>query len=611
MSNLSPSKFINWNGPLGKMVDGWGRHQKWWWIGLVIIMFSWFAYDVGRLVARADLLSGGQNIQGNITVADMVHKSEAGPGRLIVISEEQARFIDNNGLAWNIPDFSQTANKSTMEDLKENGVLLDGTFKIEVRPVKTKPSDLILATMSDLVIKLMFIAVYGLIFFFVMRYMRGSAGRFKKINPEMPLAKIEDVAGYEGVKDELLEVVDYLKDPSRFEKVGARPPKGVLLYGPPGNGKTLLAKAVAGEAKASFFEQSASSFMQIYAGEGAKAVRQLFEAARNAAPSVIFIDEIDAVGGSRSSTSAHDERIQTLNAILTEMDGFGNNKGIVVVAATNRVDTLDPALIRPGRFDRKVYIGLPALQDRENILLRHADSIKYDDDINWRHWATQTKGFSGADLAAFVNEAAIEAARRSSETVNKSDLVKARDRVLIGARNHGQILSENERHTVAVHEIGHAWMRLHEEGRVEKVSISPRGQALGVTVAVADEEKFLHIKEDIEKELRILLGGKAAEMVVFGKATAGASDDLQKASELARNACLHFGSKKWGSYVPSSDMKKDIEEEAAEIINVSLQQTIDVLTSHVVSLKEAASVLQSKEELNEHELLNLWNKRPS
>lgn len=608
MSSSSSKQFINWNGPLGKMVDGWGRHQKWWWIGLVVVIFSWFAYDVGRLVTRADLLSGTQNIQGNVTIDEVIEKSEDHPGRLIVVSEDQARYIDVNGLAWNVPSFAKTATKSHMDQLKENGVLLDGTFKIDVRPVKTKPSDLLVATMSDLVIKLMFIAVYGLIFFFVMKYLRTNKGRFKKINPEMPLASIDDVAGYNGVKGELLEVVDYLKDPSRFEKVGARPPKGVLLYGPPGNGKTLLAKAVAGEAHAAFFEQSASSFMQIYAGEGAKAVRLLFEAARASAPSVIFIDEIDAVGGSRSANSAHDERIQTLNAILTEMDGFGNNTGIVVVAATNRLDTLDQALIRPGRFDRKVYIGLPTLKDRGEILLRHASRIRYDDSVNWQHWAIQAKGFSGADLAAFVNEAAIEAARRSSETVSNNDLVKARDRVLIGARNHGQILSDMERQIVAVHEMGHAWMRLHEEGRVEKVSISPRGQALGVTVAVAEEEKFLHLKEDVEKELRILLGGKAAEMAVFGRATAGAADDLNKASELARNACLFFGSEKWGSYVPSNDNKKDIEEEAAKMVNQSLAQTIDILKDRLVSLKHASKVLQDKEELNEKEIMDLWNK---
>lgn len=605
-ASSDPKPLINWSHRVGKWVDAWGRNQKWWWVGVIIVALSWFAYDAGQLVARADLLSGTQNIQGNITVAQAVEKSKMGSGRLIVVSEDAARFIDHNGMAWHVPDFTKTATREHVDQMKKNGVVLDGSFSINVRPAQTRPSDLLVAALSDLMLKLMFIGFYGLIFYFVMRYLRTSGGRFKKITAEMPLAKIEDVAGYDGVKNELLEVVDYLKDPQRFERVGARPPKGVLLYGPPGNGKTLLAKAVAGEAKASFFEQSASSFVQIYAGAGAKSVRQLFETARASAPAVIFIDEIDAVGGDRS-LGGHDERVQTLNAILTEMDGFANNKGLVVVAATNRLETLDDALIRPGRFDRKVYIGPPTLLDREAILNRHALNIQCDETVHWQRWALQTKGFSGADLAAFVNEAAIEAARRGSDTVSSSDLIKARDRVMIGARNHGQILSDHERQVVSVHEIGHAWMRLHEEGRVEKVSISPRGQTLGVTVSVADEEKFLHAQADLEKELRVLLGGKAAETIVFGKATGGAADDLQKASHLARQVCVHFGTEKWGTYIPSEHAQGSIDEEASRLLNNMFKQTLEILSEHKQDLIKASDILFQKEELNEHDLTRLWN----
>lgn len=592
---------------LGRMIDGYGKHQKWWWIGLGFLMLGWFGYDVGRLVTRADLLSGSQNVQGNITVDEVIQKSEEGSGRLIVVSRDAARFIDREGRSWYVPFFSKQATMDHLEKIQKNGVLIDGKFNIDIRPVKIQPSELLMSSMADLLIKALFVLVYGLALYFLMRFLRGNPGRFKKINPEKPLASILDVAGYDGIKQELLEVVDYLKDPEKFDRVGARPPRGVLLYGPPGNGKTLLAKAVAGEAQASFFEQSASSFIQIYAGAGAKAVRSLFEAARSQAPAVVFIDEIDAVGGARSGSGTHDERLQTLNAILTEMDGFADNRGIVVVAATNRLESLDEALVRPGRFDRKVFINVPSLNDRELILLRHAEKIKVDDTVDWKHWAQQTKGFSGADLAAFVNEAAIEAARRSSEKVTQEDLVKARDRVLMGAKNHGQFLSEKERNVVAVHEMGHAFMRLSVGGRVEKVSISPRGQALGVTVSVAEDDLYLYSKDDIEKEIKVCLAGKAAEIAVFGEATTGAFDDLQKASALARSVSSHLGSKKWGTYIPSHEKNVDLfEEEAAEYLNKVFEECLVFMKKHRKALLTASERLQQTEDLHESDILSFW-----
>lgn len=591
---------------MGRFLGGYSRYQKWGWVCIAFILMAWVSFDVGQLVARIDVLTGSKNIKGNITVVEAVEKSKTGSGRLIIVSKDAARFVDSSGSAWDIPDFTKSATVKTMDDLKKNGVLLDGSFDVQVRPIKTRPEDIVVSVLFDIAFKLLFVLLYVVIFYFIMRYVRGTYGRFKKITPEMPLAKIDDVAGYVGVKQELLEIVDYLKDPEKFERVGARPPKGVLLYGPPGNGKTLLAKAVAGEAAASFFEQSASSFIQIYAGEGAKAVRQLFDAARKAAPSVIFIDEIDAVGASRSIAGAHDERLQTVNAILTEMDGFANNTGIVVVAATNRLEVLDEALVRPGRFDRKVFIGTPSVLDREQILKRHSLKIQVADDVDWKHWSAQTKGFSGADLAAFVNEAAIEAARRNSEYVTNDDLVTARDRVLVGAKNVGQVLSDRERQIVSVHEMGHAFMRLHQGGRVEKVSIAPRGQSLGITVSVAEDDIFLHDREDLEKEIRILLGGKSAEIVVFGKATAGAADDLQKASNLARHICLQFGSEKWGTYMPHAPDQKDLETEAANLLNNLFEETKSILKEHQESLVRGSSKLQEKDELNEGEIIFFW-----
>jgi len=602
-----PLSWIKWNGPLGRFADFWGKHQKWWWIFVVMFVLVSFAYDIGRIVTRSEILSGSQNVRGSITVSEAIKRSGEGGGRLLITSNSDARFIDALGHSWNIPNFAKTANQKDMDEFKKNQVGVDGAFAITVRPVKPRPADIWLTTLSELLARFLIIGLYALIFYFIMRYISGQKkGRFTKVVGERATTKIKDVAGYDGVKNELVEVVDYLRDPERFSRLGANPPRGVLLYGPPGTGKTLMAKAVAGETNAAFYEQSASSFVQVYAGEGAKSVRQLFEQARKTAPSVIFIDEIDAVGGARSGGS-HDERIQTLNAILTEMDGFGNNQGIVVVAATNRLDTLDEALVRPGRFDRKVYIGMPSLSDRQKILKVHAQKVKTSDDVDWDLWSAQTRGFSGADLAALVNEAAIEAARAGKSQVENSDIEKARDRVWIGAKNHGQVLSQTERNIVAVHEMGHAFMRLYAGGRVEKVSIAPRGQSLGVTVSVMDDDKYLQSKSDVQSELLTMMGGRAAEYVVFGQVTGGAADDMARASALARETALRIGSEKWGAYIPQGAELKFVDEEAANMVNAAYEQACQILKERIDQLKSASHKLQEMDELNEDDVKNLWN----
>lgn len=608
MSSASKEKkktFINWNGRFGRFLNFYERNQKWWLIFVPVFIAVTLSYDVGQMVARSDLWSGSQNVKGNITVSEALSKSELGGGRLLITSNTDARFIDVSGQSWNIGNFAKTATQSDMDKFAANNVGVDGSFTINVRPVKTKPNDLLLAVFSDFIFKFAIVAFYVLIIYFGLKYFVGQKkGRFKKVEGEQTSVKIADVAGYEGPKQELVEVVDYLRDPERFSRLGARPPKGVLLYGPPGSGKTLLAKALAGEAAAYFYEQSASSFVQVFAGEGAKSVRQLFEQARKTLPAVIFIDEIDAVGGSRSG-GAHDERVQTLNAILTEMDGFENNEGIIVVAATNRLEVLDEALVRPGRFDRKVYIGLPGSIDREKILQIHGSKIKLSNTVDWKLWAAQTKGFSGASLAALVNEAAIEAAREHKDVVDNADIAKARDRVWIGAKNQGQILSNEEREIVAVHEMGHALMRLKTGGRVEKVSIEPRGQSLGVTVAVMDEEKYLHSMEDIENEILVLMGGRAAEKIMFGRVTGGATDDMQRASQLARNAAIHLGSERWGAYVPSTDNQKALEDEAAKLVNNAFEKACEYLLENKNKLKSVSDILKESDEINEVELLEI------
>lgn len=597
---------FSWDGRFGRFIDLWYKKRHWSWIAIVIITMTWYGFDLGQLVTRADLLSGSQNVQGNITLDQMLEKSEDG-GRLIITSKDKARFIDNAGKTWNVHNFSRKISREDIDRMESNNVSIDGSFNIIVRPVKVRANDLLMASIADLAMKLTIIIIYVTVFYLIVRYFtKARGGRYRKIDSKTPVnIKIDDVAGYDGVKNELLEVVDYLRHPERFTRVGARPPRGVLLFGPPGNGKTLLAKAVAGEAAASFFEQSASSFVRIFAGEGAKSVSQLFEQARKHKPSVVFIDEIDAIGGARNSGS-NDERVQTLNAILTEMDGFGDNEGIVVVAATNRVDTLDGALVRPGRFDRKVWIGMPNLSDRVSIFQIHAQQIKTSKDVDWELWAKQTKGFSGAELAALVNEAAIEAARDNSYEVCNKHIEKARDRVWIGAKNHGQILDDTEKKIIAVHELGHAWARLMVGGRVEKVSIEPRGQSLGVTVSVLDNEKFLYDKDDVEKELLVLMAGRAAEKIIYEKITGGAADDMSKASNLAREASLRLGNDKWGAYIPFDENENNIQESAAEMVNSAFEKACEIIINNKNVFLKAKPFLLKQEELTEEELLALW-----
>ena len=610
---------LGWNGRLGRIVgkglDWWYPRQRWWWIAILTILISTTTYDLGRTISRAEMMAGGQVTQGVLTLDEVVSRSQAHPGgRLLIVSDKAARYIDATGKSWSVPDYAREASRGHMDALEKSRVSIDGEFKTSIRPVRTTADELLLAEAMTLAFRIVVVAVYLTLFWLLLSFLGGRTGhqRFRmfKAGQAGSQVKIQDVAGYEGVKTELLEVVDYLRDPERYDRVGARPPRGVLLYGPPGTGKTLLAKAVAGEAQASFFEQSASSFVQVYAGEGAKAVRQLFAQARKQAPAVIFIDEIDAVGGSRSN-GGHDERIQTLNGLLTEMDGFGDNKGIVVVAATNRLDTLDEALMRPGRFDRKVWIGLPGPQDREKILRVHGKRLP-NIQIQWDKWATQTQGFAGAELAALINEAAIEAAREGADVVEDRHIQAARDRVLVGARNHGQVLSAKEKHIVAVHELGHAWMRLAHGGRIEKVSIAPRGMALGITVAMgSDEEQYLSTRSDLDRELCYLMGGRAAEHAILHDVTGGAADDMQRASRMARDALLRLGVGHYGAYIPAGkDAEAQIDTMAANAVNQAFERASQAMLPHATLILQTASLLEAQEELSEEQLLTLWGETP-
>lgn len=371
--------------------------------------------------------------------------------------------------------------------------------------------------------------------------------RARLLNSDQVKVTFSDVAGCDEAKEEVKELVDFLKDPGKFQRLGGKIPRGVLLIGPPGTGKTLLAKAVAGEAKVPFFTISGSDFVEMFVGVGASRVRDMFEQAKKQAPCIVFIDEIDAVGRHRGAGlgGGHDEREQTLNQLLVEMDGFQGNEGVIVVAATNRPDVLDPALLRPGRFDRQVVVGLPDVRGREQILRVHSRKVPTADDVDVSVIARGTPGFSGADLANIVNEAALFAARSNKRAVDMEDFEKAKDKVIMGAERRSMVMSDEEKKLTAYHEAGHAIVGLcvpaHDP--VHKVTIIPRGRALGVTMYLPEGDRYNYTREYLESKISALFGGRLAEEIIFGvsKVTTGASNDIQKATEIARNMVTKWG----------------------------------------------------------------------
>ncbi|MCF2856238.1 ATP-dependent zinc metalloprotease FtsH [Pseudoalteromonas sp. SMS1] len=394
------------------------------------------------------------------------------------------------------------------------------------------------------------------VWIFFMRQMQGGGGKgamsFGKskarlMSEDQVKTTFADVAGCDEAKEDVTELVDFLRDPSKFQKLGGNIPKGVLMVGPPGTGKTLLAKAVAGEAKVPFFTISGSDFVEMFVGVGASRVRDMFEQAKKAAPCIIFIDEIDAVGRKRGAGmgGGHDEREQTLNQMLVEMDGFEGNEGIIVIAATNRPDVLDPALLRPGRFDRQVVVGLPDVRGREQILNVHMRKVPLDSNVEASLIARGTPGFSGADLANLVNEAALFAARGNKRKVSMAEFDAAKDKIMMGAERKSMVMSEKEKEMTAYHEAGHAIVGrlVPEHDPVYKVSIIPRGRALGVTMYLPEQDRVSHSKEHLESMLSSLYGGRIAEAIIYGdeKVTTGASNDIERATDIARKMVTQWG----------------------------------------------------------------------
>ena len=527
----------------------------------------------------------------------------------------------------------ETDNKALVGDLLDAGVVIDA------RPPEQQ--SLLMQIFISWFPMLLLIGVW----IFFMRQMQGGAGgrgalsfgksRARLLGEDQVKVTFSDVAGVDEAKEEVSELVDFLRDPAKFQKLGGKIPRGVLMVGSPGTGKTLLARAIAGEAKVPFFTISGSDFVEMFVGVGASRVRDMFEQAKKHAPCIIFIDEIDAVGRHRGAGlgGGHDEREQTLNQLLVEMDGFEGNEGIIVIAATNRPDVLDPALLRPGRFDRQVVVPLPDIRGREQILKVHMRKIPLDRDVEPSVIARGTPGFSGADLANLVNEAALFAARANRRTVDMEQFEKAKDKIMMGSERRSMVMSDDEKRLTAYHEAGHAivGLKVPSHDPVYKVTIIPRGRALGVTMFLPEEDRYSHSKERLDSQISSLFGGRVAEELIFGKegVTTGASNDIQHATKLAREMVTKWGlSEKLGpltyseeegevflgrsvtQYKTVADRTQDlIDEEVRNIIDRNYRRSTKILEEHEHHLHAMAAALIRYETIDVEQIKDIMEGR--
>jgi len=565
-----------------------------------------------------------------ITYSNFVEEVKSGNIKSVTLTEN-GRSTQITGQTLSGSRFSTTAP----HDIWLVSDLLDADVDFKVKKAE-EPSVLwqILINWFPLFI------LIGLWIFF-MRQMQGGGGgrgamsfgksKARMLTEDQVKVNFGDVAGCEEAKEEVKELVDFLKDPSKFQKLGGKIPKGVLMVGPPGTGKTLLARAIAGEAKVPFFTISGSDFVEMFVGVGASRVRDMFEQAKKHAPCIIFIDEIDAVGRHRGAGlgGGHDEREQTLNQLLVEMDGFEGNEGVIVIAATNRPDVLDPALLRPGRFDRQVVVGLPDILGREQILKVHMRKVPLSDDVKPHIIARGTPGFSGADLANLVNEAALFAARANKRLVDMDDMEKAKDKIMMGAERKSMAMKPEEKKLTAYHEAGHAivGLKVPSHDPVYKVTIIPRGRALGVTMFLPEEDIYSHSKERLESQISSLFGGRLAEELVFGgdAVTTGASNDIMRATEIARNMVTKWGlSERMGplSYgeeeeevflgrsvtqhkALSDDTAHAIDEEIRSFIDRNYDRAKQILIDHMDKLHAMADALVKYETIDSEQIADI------
>lgn len=540
--------------------------------------------------------------------------------------------MTENSIKGKLKDGTEFSTYIPNNDMKVVEKMTEGNVVITAKPPE-QPSWW-MSLLSSLLPILILVAVW----FWIMNQTQGGGGRvmsFGKSRAKMSgegqvHVDFSDVAGEDEAKEELAEVVDFLKNPGRYTAIGAKIPKGVLLVGPPGTGKTLLAKAVAGEAKVPFFSISGSDFVEMFVGVGASRVRDLFAQAKKNAPCIVFIDEIDAVGRQRGSGlgGGHDEREQTLNQLLVEMDGFGANEGIITLAATNRPDILDPALLRPGRFDRRVVVGRPDLAGRIAILKVHARNKPLDPDIDLKTIAKKIPGFTGADIANLLNEAALLAARENRKTISMADMEEASEKVSYGPERKSHKVSDEERKITAYHESGHAIMAtvLEHADPVHKVTIIPRGQAGGYTMMLPQEERSFITKSHLLAQLRVALGGRCAEQIIFNEISSGASGDLQQVTSILRKMIMEWGMSDrlgpmiFGEHQEQIFLGKQlgsernygeavatiIDEEMHKYLDEAYNDTMETLTAHIDVLKAMAKALLDVETINSEQVKNLF-----